>query len=82
MTRTKVFADDTETQEISELAAVARSTPVIAMSSEHGLESGGFAGDAWRRLNETIYKYALAHELPEIEGFYGLDLSSGEFIAP
>ena len=80
--RTQVFASDAETQEISELAEVARSTPVIAMSSAHGLESGGFAGDAWQRVNETIYAYALVRGLHAIEGFYGLDPSNGEFLAP
>ena len=79
-TRTKVFASDVETQQISDLAAVASTTPVIAVRSAHGLESGGMAGDAWRRVNETIYEYALAHGLPEVEGFYGFDPPTGEFL--
>ncbi len=78
--RTGVFATEAETQEISDLAAAARSTPVMAVSSAHGLDSGGFAGDAWRRVNETIYGHALAHGLPEVEGFYGFDPSNAEFL--
>ena len=78
--RTGVFATEAETQEISELATAARSTPVMAVSSAHGIEGGGFAGDAWRRVNETIYRYALAHGLPKVEGFYGFDPSNAEFL--
>ena len=80
MRRTKVFATNNETKEIADLAEQARTTPVIALSMEHGLDRGGFAGEAWSRVNETIYKYALAHELPEIKGWYGFDPASGEFL--
>ena len=80
--RTQVFASEEAIQEIKNLAATARSTPVIAVSSAHGLDSGGFAGDAWRTVNEAIYKHALAGGLPEIQGYYGFDPSSGEFLEP
>ncbi len=78
--RTKVFANDDETEEIEKLAATARTTPVIALSSVHALEQGGFSGDAWKRVHETVYRYALAHDLPEIEGYYGFDSATGEFL--
>ena len=29
---------------------------------------------------EATHKYALAHDLPEIQGYYGIDLTNGEFI--
>ena len=78
--RTEVFATEAEAQEISDLAATAQATPVMAVSSAHGLDRGGFAGDAWRRVNETIYGYALAHGLPEVQGYYGFDPSNAEFL--
>lgn len=29
---------------------------------------------------ETIHRAALAHDLPEIPGYYGMDLATGEFL--
>ncbi len=78
--RSGVFASAEEIEEIAALAASARATPVIAMSSAHGLERGGFAGDAWRLVQEAVYRYALAHGLPDIVGFYGFDGANGEFL--
>lgn len=80
MRRTKVFATDNETKEITDLAEKARTTPVIALSMAHGLDRGGFSGEAWSQVNETIYEYALAHGLPEIKGWYGFDPTNGEFL--
>ncbi len=72
MERTGVFATVQETQQLKELVALAQNTPVIALSSKHALERGGFAGDAWQTVKETCHAIALKHGLPEIEGFYGL----------
>jgi nicotinamidase-related amidase len=80
MRRTEVFATDEETKAIADLVETARDTPIIATSSAHALDHGGFAGDAWTRVHETVYEYALAHGLPEIEGWYGFHLGDGEFI--
>ena len=80
MRRTGVFATTEETEEIAKLASEARSTPVIAMSMDHGIEQGGFAGQAWDRVHKTVYEKALAHGLPEIRGYYGFDPENGEFI--
>ena len=79
--RTGVFATKAETREISELAATARVTPAIALSSVHALERGGFAGDAWLAVQQRVYEYALVHDLPEVVGFYGFDASNAEFLA-
>lgn len=80
MRRTKTFATDAETKEIADLAEMARSAPVIALSSSHALDHGGFSGEAWDQVNKTIYKHALAHGLPEIEGWYGFDPTNSEFL--
>ncbi len=77
--RTGVFADKQEIETINELAAYARATPVIALSTAHGMQ-GGFSGDAWDRVNKAIYRCALVHGLPEIKGYYGFDGSNGEFL--
>lgn len=79
MTRTKVFATKEELAECMELAAMAARTPVIAFSSEHALKEGGLSGQAWRLAEETVHKYALAHGLPEIPGYYGIT-TDGEFV--
>jgi hypothetical protein len=31
---------------------------------------------------EAAHRAALAHDLPEFSGYYGIDLSSGEFLKP
>lgn len=31
---------------------------------------------------EAAHKAALAHDLPEFDGYYGIDLSNGEFLKP
>ncbi len=80
MRRTKIFATTDQAKEIADLADLARATPVIAMSSAHALEHGGFAGEVRSRVNETIYRYALAQGLPEITGWYGFDPANGEFL--
>jgi hypothetical protein len=59
----------------------AQNTPVIAFNSEHALNRGGLAGEAWQALKERCHKIALKHSLPEIKGFYGCDLETGEFVS-
>ena len=78
--RTGVFASKQEIETIQELAEDARNTPVIALTTAHGLDSGGMAGDAWTRVNKAVYSCALIHGLPEIEGYYGFDGINGEFL--
>ena len=78
--RTGVFANEQEIETINELAEDAKNTPVIALSTAHGLNSGGMSGDAWTRVKKAVYSCALIHGLPEIEGYYGFDGSNGEFL--
>jgi hypothetical protein len=80
MRRTGIFATIEETTELKKLADEARQTPVIAFSSAHALERGGLSGEAWDLVHHTCHKYALAHGLPEIGGYYGIDCSNREFV--
>lgn len=78
--RTGVFATEDEATECIRLFKIAQETPVMALSSEHALKQGGFSGQAWDRLNKTVHGYALAHDLPEWSGYYGIDIENREFI--
>ena len=80
MKRLNVFATQVEKGECVKLLKVAQNTPVIAFSSKHALEEGGLAGQAWSTLKKYCHKIALSHGLPEIEGFYGIDGETGEFL--
>lgn len=75
MKHTKVFATKEETERCHELAQEARRTPVMTLSSDQP----SFSETAWKRVNETVHELALAHGLPEIEGYYGMD-TDGEFV--
>ena len=79
MKNTGVFASKEETEELRKLATKAQNTPVMALSSEHALKHGGFAGQAWKSMQERCHKLALEHGLPEIQGFYGIT-QDGEFV--
>jgi len=80
MKRTNIFATEEEAKEINKLATEARSTPIIAMSITHGLSTGGFSGEAWKRCEERLHVIALSHGLKEIPGYYGFDPKNREFI--
>jgi hypothetical protein len=71
---TGVFATDEEQAIAKDLAAKAARTPVILLFGQHDL-----SGEARERMYETVHGFALAHGLPEIPGFYGMD-EKGEFI--
>jgi len=75
MTYTGVKATDEEVAEIVELAQRASLTPMMLI--------GGFDASraAWQRCHERCHAVALAHGLPEIQGFYGLDPEKKEFVA-
>ncbi len=72
MRRTSVYATKEETEELTKLA--------VALASAASMDDRRSIGLARKRLDETIYKHALSHGLPEIEGYYGCDISKGEFI--
>jgi len=77
MKRTGVFATMEEIDECLKLSDEASKTPVINFG---GPESPSWSETAWKHCQETLHRYALAHGLPEIQGFYGLDGVTGEFL--
>ena len=80
MDRLNIFATEEEMKRIKELHEIAKNTPVIAMSVKHGIEKGGFAGEADTALKTYVHKCALSHGLPEIQGYYGIDGGNKEFL--
>lgn len=38
-------------------------------------------GDGPRSPQEVAHEIALSHDLPEIPGYYGCDLTNGEFLS-
>ena len=81
MTHTGVFATKEEQDRAFDLAANARTTPVMALSIAQGLAGEDFASRAWRNANAFVHKCALDHHgLPEIQGFYGMT-EEGEFVS-
>ena len=79
MKHTGVYATKEETDRCFEAAKRAANTPVIAFSSEHALKEGGLSGQAWKAAKELCHEAALAHGLPEVEGYYGMT-RDGEFV--
>ena len=73
MIKTGVFATDEEKAELLRLSQRARGTPVMLIG---GMD---ISADAWRQAQQTCHKYALAHGLPEIPGYYGIT-NDGEFV--
>lgn len=72
-THTGVKATEEETRHCRQLATEAGRTPVILVGDVD------MSGAAWKRANEAVYAAALAHGLPEIEGYYGMT-PEGEFV--
>ena len=66
MKQTKVFAT---AEEIESLKATL-SRPMIAL--QHGMPESA---------QQHAHRLALAHGLPEIQGYYGCDLRTGEFVS-
>jgi hypothetical protein len=71
MENTGVFATSEEKEYLMGLVRKAQKTPVILLFGKH---------DAWKRVKEECHKAALAHGLPEIVGYYGMD-EDGEFVS-
>jgi len=71
---TGVYATEEEKETAFELASKAARTPMILLFGIHDL-----SGDARKEMQETTHGFALAHGLPEIQGYYGLNVD-GEFI--
>lgn len=66
MTRTGVFA----TPEEVVILKAAASAPLIMLQA--GMPESP---------QKKAHRYALAHGLPEITGYYGIDLRTGEFLS-
>ena len=75
MTNTGVFATAEERVDCLKAAQEASNTPMITT----GVGKTDFATLAWRRTWKLCHSYALAHGLPEIEGYYGMT-EGGEFV--
>lgn len=76
MTRTGVMANAEEVAELKQLATYAAQTPVITP----GMGVPDAASLAWERCRKRTHEIALSHGLPEIPGYYGIDLENGEFV--
>ena len=81
-TKTGKFLDADQVTEAKEAYHEASNTPMIALSSAPGLSGNDMASRAWMRFHRLLYDLALATGLPEIEGWYGLDTTSGEILGP
>jgi len=79
MKATGVFATAEEIAFLKEKAHVARTTPAFGLSSEQVLSGRDFASLAHLDASRACHALALKHGLPEISGYYGIDLS-GEFV--
>lgn len=74
--RLGVFMTEQERLDATDVTHRAQTTPVISFGS--GLDMSSVA---WRHAKERVHAMALAHGLPDYEGYYGADLKTGEFIA-
>ena len=81
-TRTGEFLEADQIEEVKEAYQQASTTPVIALSSAQALSGNDMASRAWMRFHRLLYDFALAKGLPEIEGWYGVETTSGEILGP
>ncbi len=79
MIRTGVFATEEEAERLGRLARDTAKTPVIAVPDGQGglLDASGLARE---HLYKAVHAAARAHGLPEVPGWYGLDLGTREFL--
>ena len=81
-TRTGTFLEADQIAEVKAAYLSASNTPVIALSSAQALSGNDMASQAWMRFHRLLYGFALAKGLPEIEGWYGVETTSGEILGP
>ncbi len=75
--RLGVFATDEEIAHIKHC----QDMPMMAMTNPAPPGPGvPHAVPMFEQPIEAVHRAALAHDLPEIPGYYGIDLSNGEFI--
>ena len=80
MENTGVFASTEEIEFLTKKATIARNTPAFGLSSEQVLSGKDFASMAHMDASQACHKIALNHGLPEVNGWYGIDLKTGEFL--
>jgi len=83
MEKTGVKATVEEMANIQELAKIAQTTPVIALSSADALSGNDFSSRAWKCVYEAINAAAEEHGLSKVKGGYGLaieEADDGEFV--
>ena len=71
---TGVFATPDEIVMLKEKLAVVQKMPVIFIC---GVDASASARDT---MLKACHAVALSHDLPEIAGYYGCDLETGEFV--
>jgi hypothetical protein len=76
MRRTGIFATEEEREDIEVMSDRARQTPVITFN----VGNPDMVARAWSLVHKRIHMTAMSHELPEITGYYGFDIETGEFI--
>ncbi|MGA9860065.1 MAG: hypothetical protein WBQ18_19525 [Solirubrobacteraceae bacterium] len=74
---TGITMTEEERLECRGLTIQAQNTPVISVD---GVTS--WSQMAWQTARRAVHRYALAHGLPEIPGYYGANLETGEFLKP
>ena len=80
MKNTGVFATKDELDTLKKAATTAANTPVIALTSADALSGNDWASVAHRNVQKACHMLALEHGLPEITGYYGIRLDTGEFV--
>lgn len=78
MEKTGVFASKEQLEEVKIIfdRRYKPREPVICFSMKQGIERENAPRDA----QKLCHKYALKNNLPEMEGYYGIDLETGEFV--
>ena len=80
MEKTGVFASTEEIEFLTKKATIAQNTPAFGLSSEQVLSGRNFASMAHMDVSQACHKIALSHGLHEVNGWYGIDLKTGEFL--
>ena len=79
---TKVFISKKGLKELRKLLIAAENMPMIATSSADALSGNDWASQAWDYFYLRCYKLALKNGLPNIKGYYGINIATGEFLKP
>ena len=75
MTRTGVFATKEEIEDMQS------PVPYMVMGTIKREDGSGYDPVLPRSPQEKCHFYALRHGLTEIDGYYGCDLETGEFVS-